>query len=601
MTASADGGSRAQALRNGLALLGPDPAAALEQAGVMVEVDPGDADAHRLAAKALRRLGRAEAAARAELAAIRNSGSVPAIQHALAAIQSGDDTRGESLLRERIAAEPDDAGALYLLAAIALRTGALADAAALLQKALALAPAFIEAKALFATALSEMHDFAGSVQVYRELAEQDPANGEWQSRMAATLARMDWHEQALAAYDALLAAQPGNAMALVGRGHVLKTLGRGEESEASYRTAIALDPACGEAWWSIANLKTKALDADAIETIEAQIAGQPNEKSLVNLLFALGNAKENAGDFKGAFNAYLDGNRRWRRITGYNPDWVRQRSADIVETVTAPAPPPAHVETHMETGGPAPLFIVGMPRAGSTLVEQLLSSHSRIEGTAELPYLPALALETYRGEGTQRPIGQIIAEMSDEERIELGQRYLRKAATHHGTDCRYFIDKTPNNWLFAPLIQAILPDARIIDVRRSPMSCCFSTFKQHFARGQAYSYDLADLGEYYRIYRNTMAHLDRVMPGLVHRIAYDRLISDTADEVTRALEYLGLSFEDDILDFHRNPRAVRTASAQQVRKPIRRKDTEDWVPFSPWLEPLRDALGDLATLETAPD
>ena len=591
MTGTIAIGPRETALRQGHALLAREPALALEQARAMLEVDPDDPDAHRLTAKALRRLGRGEEAGAAELAAINESGRIARIRAAMEAFASGRLPDAETELRLRLDEEPEDAAALRMLADLAARSGALADAAQLLRRSLALAPGFAEARGALATVLADSQDHQGAMaELERLIAAPDGNRKHWRARFAALLSRVGRYDEALAENDAMIAEDPADAMAWMGRGHVLKTLGDSAECEASYRRAVTIDPTLGEAWWSIANLKTTRFSEADIAEMERVLAGELPERSRVNLLFALGAAREKHGDAGGSFAAYDEANRRWRAVIGYNPEWVQRRAADVRASIDAP------LYTAMRGGAmaPDPIFIVGMPRAGSTLVEQILASHSAIEGTAELPYIPALALDLLRLQGQGRTIGETLASLTPGDRTELGERYLAKAAEHRRDGAPRFIDKTPNNWLFVPLILAILPRAKIIDVRRAAMACCFANFKQHFARGQAFTYDLRDLGDYYRTYCDTMAHLDAVLPGRIHRISYERLTAAPEDEIRRAVSYLGLEFEPAMMEFHRNPRAVRTASAEQVRRPISQGGNEAWRPFSPWLGPLRETLGDLA-------
>jgi hypothetical protein len=228
-----------------------------------------------------------------------------------------------------------------------------------------------------------------------------------------------------------------------------------------------------------------------------------------------------------------------------------------------------------------------MPRAGSTLVEQILSSHSLVEGTSELPDIPALARNLGRYPAA-------VLDLSPERRAALGEEYLKRTAVQRRTDRPFFVDKLPNNWLFVPFIQLILPKAKIIDARRHPLACCLSNFRQHFARGQAFTYDLQDVGHYYADYVRLMAHVDEVLPGRVHRVIYERMVDDTESEVRALLDYIGLEFEPACLEFHKTERAVRTASSEQVRQPIYRGATEEWLAYEAHLEPLKSALGDIA-------
>jgi hypothetical protein len=365
-------------------------------------------------------------------------------------------------------------------------------------------------------------------------------------------------------------------------GHMLKTVGRQADGVAAYRRAIDLSATLGEAWWSLANLKTVRFDDADLAAMTAALETQGLDTSdRLHLHFALGKALEERADAAGAFAKYAEGNALRRSELPYEADETSRMVDRLIEIAT-----PEFFAARAGTGcdAPDPVFVLGMPRAGSTLVEQILSSHSMVEGTSELPDIPALARRDrrYPLNLLDIPLGELAG---------LGEEYLKRTRIQRRTERPLFIDKLPNNWLHIVFILMVLPGAKIIDARRHPLGCCFSNFKQHYARGQPFSYGLADMGHYYCDYVRLMAHIDRVLPGRVHRVIYERMVEDTEAEVRALLDACGLPFEPACLAFHETERAVRTASSEQVRRPINREGIEGWQPFAPWLDPLVDALG----------
>jgi tetratricopeptide (TPR) repeat protein len=383
-------------------------------------------------------------------------------------------------------------------------------------------------------------------------------------------------------------------------GHVLNTVGRLADSIAAYRRAIALDPTYGEAWWSVANLKTVRLDEQDIRTMVGALGteGLDDDRRL-HLHFALGKALEDQGDWAQSFHHYAEGNRLRHAAVRYNPEGLSDLVRRNRSTYT-----PALMAARAGAGSTArdPIFIVGTPRAGSTLIEQILSSHSMVEGTSELPHLPDMVRrveEELSGGGGDSRFPEAIAELDPAALRALGEEYLERTRVHRKTGKPLFIDKLPNNWLNIGLIRLILPNARIIDARRHPLDACFSNYKQNFASGQIFTYDLTDLGRYYADYVSLLGHFDTVLPGHIHRVIHERLVEDTEREIRRMLDYLSLPFEDSCLRFYENERAVRTPSAEQVRRPINRDGVGKWKPYEPWLGPLKQALGPV--LECYPD
>jgi tetratricopeptide (TPR) repeat protein len=374
-------------------------------------------------------------------------------------------------------------------------------------------------------------------------------------------------------------------------GHSLKTQRRQAESIAAYRRAIAMEPTLGEAYWSLANLKTFRFgSADVRAMCDAIASNELPDDDRLHFEFALGKALEDEGEYEKSFAHYARGNLIRKKLHPYDPEdnakFVRRSKAVFTRELFA-------ARAGWGASAPDPIFIIGLPRAGSTLIEQILSSHSSVEGTMELPDLPRIAAEIFRREAPSEAKGfaHAVAAFTREELRALGERYLADTRSQRKSDKPFFIDKMPNNYLYAPLIHLMLPNAKIIDARRHPMGCCFSGFKQHFSRGQSFTYSLQDIGRYYCDYVELTDHLDAVLPGRVHRVFHETMIEETEVQVRNLLAYCGLPFEQQCLRFYENERAVRTASSEQVRRPIFRDGVDQWKHFEPWLGSLKEALG----------
>lgn len=495
----------------------------------------------------------------------------------------------ERLLKPHLSEDPFDVAAIRMLAELAARIGRWRDAENLLRRAVELAPGWSAAKANLALVLGRMGRPAEAMELLDDLFEDEPDDiGHWNLK-AATLGRLGDFEQAIELYGGVLERNPQLPRVWLSYGHMLKTVGRQADSIGAYRKAIGLEPTLGDAWWSLANLKTVKFDeADLTAMTQALVAPDLKDEDRFHLDFALGKAMHDLGRTEEAFVHYAKANALRLKSQPYRPEEI---SATVDRSIAAFT---AEVLSEPTGGCEAtdPIFIIGMPRAGSTLVEQILASHSLVEGTSELPDLPMLT----RKPG---PYPKGILEAFADERKALGEEYLKRAGVQRRTDRPFFIDKLPNNWLYVPFIQLVLPNARIIDARRHPLGCCWSNFRQHFARGQAFTYDLEHVGRYYADYVRLMAHVDAVLPGRVHRVIYERMIEDTESEVRRLLDYCGLEFEPQVLEFYKTERAVRTASSEQVRQPIYRDAAEEWRAYEPFLAELKDALG--TVLDAYPD
>ena len=489
----------------------------------------------------------------------------------------------ERLLKPHLKEDPFDVAAIRMLAELAARIGRWRDAENLLRRAIELAPGFTAARANLALVLGRMGRPAEALELLDRIFEDEPEEvGHWNLK-AATLGRLGDFEEAIRIYEDVLEKAPGQPRVWLSYGHMLKTVGRQDEGIAAYRNAIAVKPTLGEAWWSLANLKTVKFTGEDVAAMEqALLAPGLSDEDRFHVDFALGKAMHDAGRSDDAFRHYSAANALRLKSQPYDAAKISRTVDRCVEMFT----PAAFAE---RTGGceaPDPIFIVGMPRAGSTLIEQILASHSMIEGTTELPDIPVLARKAGGyPEGALKP--------GAEQRRELGEEYLKRAGVQRRTNRPLFIDKLPNNWLFVPFIQLVLPNAKIIDARRHPLACCLSNFRQHFARGQPFTYDLADVGGYYADYVRLMTHLDTVLPGKVHRVIYERMVDDTEAEVRSLLAYCGLEFEPGCLEFYNTERAVRTPSSEQVRQPIYRDSTEEWRAYEAHLDPLKAALGEV--------
>jgi tetratricopeptide (TPR) repeat protein len=582
-------GTLTEALRLGARLLREDAGLAAAQAREILRAAPGNADAYRLLGAALRRTGDDEAAERAELDAIAAAVGDGELMRAAEALVDNDLAAAEHVLRPRLKAKPTDVAAIRMMAELAGRLGRYQDAENLLRRALELAPAFAPARANLATVLYKQNRPAEAIEQLDLLQGADrEAN---QNLKAAALGRIGSYEEAIGLYEQVLARFPGQAKVWMSYGHILKTVGRQADSVAAYRRAIDAAPGLGEAWWSLANLKTVAFgDADIAAMSGALGGSHLSGEDRFHLHFALGKAHEDRGEAEAAFGHYAEGNRLRRAQIDYDPDEIGDHVRRARAFFTA-----GRFESRKGQGclAPDPIFVLGMPRAGSTLIEQILASHSRIEGTMELPDIPALAkrlgARKLKADASLYP--ECLADLDAVALRALGEEYLEGTRIQRRTGRPFFIDKMPNNWAHAGLIRLILPEAKIIDARRHPLGCCFSNFKQHFARGQGFAYDLAELGRYYSDYVALMAHIDAVQPGRVHRVLYETMIEDPEGEVRRLLDFLGLPFEPACLAFHENARAVRTASSEQVRRPINREGLDQWRPYEAWLGPLKEALG----------
>jgi len=511
------------------------------------------------------------------------------IEQATALLLADDRKGAEEIFRDTLQQDASHVAALCGLAALSLAVDKPADAERLLRHAVTqCAHAALAWRGLMPAlqALGRLEEAHAAAQ---HLAKIEPDNPETWITIAAAAGRLLRQEEALEAYEQAARLQPQEVRVQMSIGHVQKTLGRRRDSEAAYKAALALDPGIAEAYWSLADLKNYAFSDAEVAAMQELLRSDPREgKNAAQLHFALGKAFEQRAQYPAAFVHYAQGNALRRLSAPFDIESFERRSARVRTVFDAP-----FFAARRGSGdpSPAPIFIVGLPRSGSTLIEQILASHSRVEGTMELPNILNIVRElgdlSANRDGYPESAGTLLAP----QLRALGARYLKETAVLRSGRER-FTDKLPNNFSHVGLIHAILPHATIIDARRHPMDSCFSTFKQHFAEGQTFSYDLEDLGRYYRCYLSLMDHWDAVLPGKILHVQYEELVADPEANIRRLLEHCGLAFEPACLNFHATARSVRTASAEQVRQPLYTSGVGYWRHFEQELEPLRRALGD---------
>ncbi len=590
----------AQALPN-LPLAQLELALSLEQLGRTAEavrafdrasaLEPRLSEAWRGLSENLELLGDTAGAEKALARQLRASTRDPLLVEAATALSDNRLGEAERLLRERLKADAGDVAAIRMLAETGARLGRYADAETLLTRCIELAPNFAAARHNLATMLYRQNKNLEALAEIQRLTDKDPRHPGYANLRAAILARLGEYEQAIAVCERMLADYPNQPKGWMSYGHALKTVGRQADSVAAYRKALAQAPTLGEAWWSLANLKTVKFDETDVAAITAALeVADLSDDDRLHLLYALGKALEDAGQWDAAFARYAAGAAIRRRQLDYDPE---ENASDTARTRAVFTPDFLSARAGQGCPAPDPIFIVGLPRAGSTLVEQILASHSMVEGTMELPDLIVMARRLGGKTATRAESSypEVLAELSPDDLKALGEEFLERTRVQRKTDKPFFIDKMPNNFAHAGLIHLILPNAKIIDARRHPLGCCFSGFKQHFARGQGFSYDLADIGRYYADYVELMAHFDTVLPRRVHRVIYEAMIADPEREIRALLDHCGLPFEAACLSPHENDRAVRTASSEQVRRPIFKDAVEHWQKFESHLDPLKQALG----------
>jgi len=562
-----------------------------------VDLNPELPNAWRALADHLGAVGDDAGAEAARARFLKTSTRDPRLLAAGAALCENRIPEAEALLRRHLQEHPTDIAALRMLAEVAARIGRYRDAESLLARCLELAPNFHGARQNYAVALHRQGNHVAALPQIERLLEAEPRNPNYRALQAAVLAGIGEYARAIRIYEGVLKEYPAQARIWLSYGHALKTSGQVPEGISAYRRALELDARIGEVWWSLANLKTYRFQDTELAQMRTRLTRTDlSDEDRFHFHFALGKALEDRAQYEESFRHYHEGNALRRAQVHYDPARIRTHVSRAKTLFTE-----EFFGARASTGSAAadPIFIVGLPRSGSTLIEQILASHSQVEGTMELPDVPALAQTISDRTGTEAlRYPEALTALTPAELRGIGEEYLARTRIQRKTDRPRFIDKLPNNFLHTGFIHLMLPNACIIDARRHPLGCGFSAFKQHFARGQNFTYDLAELGVYYRSYVELMAHFDRVLPGRVYRVLYERMVEDTEAEVHALLAHCRLTFEPACLRFYENERAVRTASSEQVRSPIYREGMEQWRHFEPWLGPLKESLG--AVLEAYP-
>jgi tetratricopeptide (TPR) repeat protein len=507
-------------------------------------------------------------------------------------MQEGKLFQAETLCREFLREHPHHIEAMRLLARLGMKLFIYDDAELLLESCVQFAPEYWLARSDYVEVLHRRQKFQQAQEQAKVLRERFPGNPAFELGYANECVAVGEFDTALAIYDRVIAAHAELDQPHLARGHLLKTVGRLSEAIESYRNACRIRPDFGDAYWSLANLKTYRFTDDEIAAMERALDDpQTSTNDRFHLYFASGKAWEDREQPARSFRCYEEGNRLRRQDLRYDPGRAEAAMQAQAEVCVA-----GLFERHAGSGAKDadPIFIVGLPRSGSTLLEQVVASHSQVDGTMELPNIIALVhrLNGRRLLSEEARYPRILAELSPDQLHKAGVTYIEDTRFHRAGAPR-FIDKMPNNFMHLGLIHLILPNAKIIDARRHPMACCFSNFKQLFADGQEFTYDLEEMARYYRSYVELMDHWDRVLPGGVLRVHYEHVVADLEGQVRRVLDFLGLPFEQQCLDFHRTERSVRTPSSEQVRQPIYRSGLDQWRAFEADLEPLKNRLSDL--------
>jgi tetratricopeptide (TPR) repeat protein len=522
------------------------------------------------------------------------------IRSASSMFADGEISAAEHIVREYLLTHGDHIEGMRLLAQIGMKLDVTDDAEVLLENVLVLAPDYHAARYEYAQALLKRHKHVRAREEMEKLLEIDPDNLMYRTTLATVCTGFGDYSRALPAYREILAQTPGDPELHLSIAHALKTLGRTQEAVESYRAAAASRPRFGEAYWSLANLKVyRFTDAEIAAMRAGESAAEVQLVDRYHLCFALGKALEDRGEYAESFAFYERGNALKKAECRYRPEPL-ERNASLQASVCTREFFAAR--QGFGARGNSPIFIVGLPRSGSTLIEQILSSHSRVEGTMELADIPRLAQELKGRDPVDAPVPRypgVLAELTSEDFARFGERYLDETRIYR-TGKPFFIDKMPNNFRHLGLIHLMLPNARIIDARREPVACCFSNYKQLFASGQQFTYSISDIARYYRMYVELMDHWTTALPGRILRVQHEEMVDDVEANVRRILEFCGLEFEPGCVEFHKTARSVHSASSEQVRLPIYRSGVDQWRRYEPWLGPLKEALGALGDAPASP-
>jgi tetratricopeptide (TPR) repeat protein len=495
------------------------------------------------------------------------------IQDAMKLQVDGKHDEARQLVKDVLREDPDNINALNLMGNICMAKEAFNDAEAFLRKVVGLAPDFAVAWSVLSASLKEQGNFEGAVEALEKALSLEPGNADWHSTLGNQYMVWGKEERALASFERALAIRPDHANALHSKGHVLKTMGDLDDAIRAYRASARARPDLGEIYWSLANLKTFRFDSDQVEIMQTQLdSGKLTDHSELHFCYALGKHFEDQKDYPKAFEYYTQGGEIKRKSVRFDPVDFDYQTNKMIEVFT-----PEFFEKRASFGysDPAPILIVGLPRSGSTLIEQILCSHSQVDGTAELADLMTIGYRTGQNRFDELMYPESLIDIYADSIEDLGREYIERTF-HHRQGAPYFTDKMPNNFPHIGFLHLILPNAKVIDARRHPLDSCFGTFKQLFAKGQPFSYELFELGQYYKKYIQLMEHWDHVLPGKVLRVQYEDNVTDQESQARRMIEHCGLEWEDQVLRFYETERAVKTASSEQVRQPIYNKSVNSW-------------------------
>lgn len=518
--------------------------------------------------------------------------SPAALAGAMTALAAGRFEAAEQLLERHLAGSADDPAAWRLRGDVALRRQRYADAEGFLRRCLEMTPGDATARHALAGVLYELNRPEEALPLLDRLLRTEPDQASYMELKAKILRQILKNDEAIALLRQAIAHHPDTASLLLLYGHILREEGRAADATEVYRRVTALSPGAGTGWWCLANTKTYSFtDTELADMRRLLDSGRAGAVDRIHLEFALGKALEDRGAYEESFRHYSSGNTLHRGTFAYRALALERTTQRICETVTR-----EFIEQRRGWGSDRtePIFIVGLPRSGSTLLEQVLASHSQVEGTHELPEIPAIAANLiFQQDGDGNLTSNPLTSLTAADVASFASRYLERCRRYRKSAAPRFTDKQLGNFRNLALIHLMFPRAAIIDIRRHPMASCFACYKQHFSHLMPFCYDLGEVAHYYRDYVRLMDHMDAVVPGRVHRVHYERLVADPEGEVRRLLDYCGLPFETNCLQFHANRRAVRTISSEQVRRPIFKDSVEQWRNYEPWLGPLREALGDL--------
>jgi tetratricopeptide (TPR) repeat protein len=568
-----------------------DAPAAIDALTRAVNINPALPMSWRMLEGVYRLSGDGENAARAAGQRAALAALPPEVVNATSLFADGDLGPAEQIVRAYLLQRGNHPEAMRLLAKIGIVHNVMDDAELLLAGVMQIAPDHVPARYDYASCLVSRHKYAQAREQLQILLEIDPRHPDYRSLEATAVVGLGDHELAITLYRDLLADAPGSADLHLWLGHALKTIGELPEAIESYRAAATARPDFGDAYWSLANLKRYRFEDAEIASMRAEEAGEAIAAiDRIHLCFALGKAFEDRGEFAESWRYYERGNALQRAESHYDPA-VFETNTRLQKAVCTPSFFAAREGWGVSDRDP--IFVVGLPRSGSTLIEQILASHSQVEGTHELADVQRVVHELQGREhdfANPRYPG-VLTQIPQVDVAAMGARYMTDTRVFR-SERPFFIDKMPNNFRHIGLIKLMLPNAKIIDARRDPMSCCFSNLKQLFANGQEFAYGIDDIARYNRTYLELMEHWDAVLPGHVLRVQHEDVVDDLEGNVRRILEFCGLPFEQACVDFHANKRSVRTPSSEQVRQPIFRDGLDQWRNYEPWLGPLNDALGD---------